>query len=326
MAAALTLSALPALAAPDRAAVTRLFADAERECRRDHGALWGISLCGPIFVVDYTDRKLLANQADAGGVLVRDGAFYAGVLPDGVVVANTPTDWSGTHWTQVVTPVPDEAARRKVTIAHELFHRIQPQLDLIRPEAGNKHLDTLEGRYFMQLEWRALARALQADMFRKNGVADRRAALADAIGFRRWRYMLFPGAAGEEAALEVAEGVPEYTGVRLGLGTRRDRIAYAVRDLSAFVDAPSFVRSFAFAIGPAYGLMLDDADPGWRTKLPTAGKRLDQLLADALKLDLPRGGAAAARAKLYDDGTLWAHEAQRDRDRQARLAAVKESR
>ena len=47
---------------------------------------------------------------------------------------------------------------RHVTLAHELFHRIQSGLGLTRPEAGNRHLDTLEGRYLLQLEWRALAR------------------------------------------------------------------------------------------------------------------------------------------------------------------------
>lgn len=321
-AAALALTAFPAAAAPDRAAVTQLFTDADRACKRDHGALWGISLCGPIFVVDYTDQKLLANQADAGGVLKHDGALWGGVLPDSVIIANTPTDWSGTHWTQIVVPVPDEAEHRQVMIAHELFHRIQPRLGLIRPETSNKHLDTLEGRYFMQLEWRALAKALQAGQLGVGGAAARRAALADAIGFRRWRYSLFPDAAHDEAALEVAEGVPEYTGVRLGLATPTERIAYAVRDLSAFVDAPTFVRSFAYAIGPAYGLMLDDADPAWRHKL-NSGRRLDELLADAMKLDLPAGDAVAARARLYDDGTLRTHEEQRDRERQARLAAYK---
>ena len=58
------------------------------------------------------------------------------------------------------------------------------------------------------------------------------------------------------------------------------RIAYAVYDLSFFVEAPSFVRSFAYATGPAYGLLLDQADPGWKEKLGS-GRRLDELLAGA---------------------------------------------
>jgi len=38
---------------------------------------------------------------------------------------------------------------------------------------------------------------------------------------------------------------------------------------------------------------------------------------------VPAGPAAAARAKFYDKGTLRAHEEQRDKERQARLAEFK---
>ena len=59
-----------------------------------------------------------------------------------------------------------------------------------------------------------------------------------------------------------------------------------VRDLSAFVESPSFVRSFAYATGPAYGLLLDDSDPGWHRRLAT-GRRMDLMLATALRLPAP---------------------------------------
>ena len=42
-------------------------------------------------------------------------------------------------------------------LIHELFHRIQPQLGLLVPDLPSDHLDTLEGRYWMQLEWKALS-------------------------------------------------------------------------------------------------------------------------------------------------------------------------
>ena len=71
-------------------------------------------------------------------------------------------------------------------LAHESFHRIQPLLKLTRPEAGNRHLDTLEGRYLLQLEWRALAMALEA-----RTPEDRRAAITDALAFRHERYRQF---------------------------------------------------------------------------------------------------------------------------------------
>lgn len=311
-------SAPPLVASPSPAEATLLFTDARLVCERDHGALWGRSLCGPILLVDYKDQGVLANQADGEGKLERDGEIFRGHLPESVIIANTPTEWAGTRWTQIVAPFPEEEAKRRVLLAHELFHRIQPMLGLSRPETGNRHLDTLEGRYLLQLEWRALAKALQA-----TAPADRKAAINDAIAFRQERYRLFPPAAEEEGALEINEGVPEYTGVKVGLATSPEQIAFALHDLSAFVTAPTFVRSFAYATGPAYGLLLDQADPAWREKLSSSGKRLDQLLGAALNLPSSASKPLEQRAGQYDDGTLRASEVRRDQERQARLAALR---
>lgn len=305
---------LPAAAAVDAEGAAMVFAEAKSICERDGGALWGSSLCGPVLLVDPMDRSVIANQADAGGVLVADGNVFTGVLPASVMVANTPTEWSGTRWTQLMWPMDFDAMIRGVTLAHEMFHRIQPALGLTRPEARNHHLDTLEGRYLLQLEWRALARAVMAD----DG-DDRRARIADALAFRAERQRRFPDAAADEGALDVNEGVPEYTGVRLGLRTPEQRRAFAVFDLSRFVEAPSFVRSFAYAHGPAYGLLLDDADPAWRSKL-ASGRRPDQLLAAALSLPATSADDLQVRVRRYDDGSLRASETQREQSRLARLA------
>jgi len=318
--AAASLSSLlfsPAMSEPKPEDADRLFAEARTMCQRDNGRLWGVSLCGPMLLVDYHDRSVLANQPDPQHVLQPAGNWFRGTLPDDVIIADTPTEWSGARWTQIDAPLPDDAARFHVLVAHELFHRIQPKLGLTRPEAPNHHLDTFNGRYLLLLEWRALTQALQA------ATADgRRAALADALAFRRERYRIFPQAAADEAALEIAEGVPEYTGVMLGLTKERERTAYAIRDLSAFVDAPTFVRSFAYATGPAYGLLLDRASPGWKTRL-NAGQSLYTLLAATLPNDSVDATGTDERARRYDDGTLRARETAREHDRQARLADLR---
>lgn len=305
-----------AFAAPEAGDARRVFTEARELCERDHGQLWGTSICGPIFLVDYTDHVVLANQADAEAKLKAAGKMFQGILPDEVIIANTPTEWSGTRWTQLIAPLPNEADKRHVLIAHELFHRIQPTLHLTRPEAPNHHLDTLKGRFLLQLEWRALARALQS-----SSADTRKEAIADVLAFRQERYRLFPDAAKEEGALETNEGTAEYTGVKLGLTTDAERIAYAVHDLSAFVAAPTFVRSFAYATGPAYGLLLDQAAPGWRKKIET-GERFDQLLSAALKLP-ESSETIEQRTARYDDGTLRASEKKRDKERSTRLAVYK---
>ena len=315
---AATAFAPTAEAAPSRVEAERLFTDARTICERDEGHLWGRSLCGPIMLVDWRDRAVLANRPDGGGALKPKGGVFEGVLPEAVIIANTPTDWSGERWTQLVSPTPEEADKRSVLIAHELFHRIQEPLGLTRPERPNGHLDALEGRYLIQLEWRALAKALAATT-----PAARRAAVSDALAFRYERHRLFPAAGADEAALEIAEGVPEYTGVRLGLTTDKARIAFALYDLQAFVTAPTFVRSFAYASGPAYGLLLDRERPNWRRELG-AEAQLGSLLASAMHIEMVGGAPVSARAARYDDGALRASEVRRDAERRARLAAFRE--
>ena len=301
-----------------KAGAARVFDEARVICERDHGRLWGHSLCGPILLVDPSSRAVVANHADADGVLTRDGAVFTGVLPVSVNVSNSPTRWSGLYWTQMLWPLPGSDAVHHVMIAHELFHRIQPDLGMIREDGDNAHLDTLEGRYLLQLEWRALSRALQAD---RPGA--RRRAAEDALAFRAERYRLFPGAAGNERGLELNEGVAEYTGVRLGLTDPKAQTAYAVGDLVNHVGDATFVRSFAYATGPAYGLLLDRYAPGWRGRVKAA-PGLDLMLRAALPA-APGGSKLGldARAAAYDAASLRAGEVARDRQRQAMLASLR---
>lgn len=313
-----SLAPQPARSAINPQDASRVFAEARTICERDGGALWGHSLCGPMLLVDPDDRAVVANQADAGGVLKASGGVFVGSLPASALIANTRVEWSGTQWSEIMWPLPSDASRRHVMLAHEMFHRIQPALGMVNHEGDNAHLDTLEGRYLLQLEWRALAQALRAPT-----TAARKAAIADALAFRHERYRLFPQAAANEQALESNEAIAEYTGVRLGLETPQARRDYAVRDLGAFVDAPTFVRSFAYATGPAYGLLLDEADPAWRTRLGT-GQRLDQLLASAWHVPAAAPATLAAREKSYDpDGSLRRRELDLDSKRRAQLAALK---
>jgi hypothetical protein len=314
-----------ASAAPDPARVTDVLRQAKAISDRDGGRLWGQALYGPILFVDPTDRSVIANQADGAGVLKPSGEVWVGVLPPSVIVSDTPVEWSGKRWTELMWPLHpkgDAKSRigddwRRVGLAHEMFHRIQPGLGLTRPEIANVHLDTLQGRYLLQLEWRALARALAAPTARGS-----RAAVADALLFRAERYRLFPEAATDETALEIDEGIAEYTGVRLGLVTPQARVRYAIFDLSAFLDAPTFVRAFPYAQGPAWGLLLDRADPAWRGKLKS-GRRLDQLLASGMGLPPPDFRQLEAREAAYDSGRrLYSAEVTRDQARRARLASL----
>ena len=134
--------------------------------------------------------------------------------------ANTALEWGGSRWTTVVwRMVPADAHARARMFLHELFHRIQPQLGFMIADGRNDHLDTLEGRYWMQLEWRALSKALGASGEK------RVAALRDALSFRAERRRRFPGAAENERPLEMNEGLAQYTGTVAAAASAADAVA-----------------------------------------------------------------------------------------------------
>lgn len=294
------------------------FAEAKALCSADHGRLWGVSLCGPIMFVDAPSRSIVASDADERHVLSERDGVFVGALPADQNIANTAVEWSGRKWTQMLWPLPVDGRSRATLMMHELFHRIQDRLALPPQTSGdNAHLDELKGRYYMLLEWRALARALES-----RDDAKRREAARDALLFRAERYRIFLSAAMQEHALEQNEGLAEYTGVRLGNPTSELWTRMALHDLSAHARDATFVRSFAYATGPAYGLLLDRYAPRWRKQLET-GAGLNVLLERALRV--PTLGYTdrftAARAARYGARALHAAEAERDAKRQQLLAA-----
>src|SRR5580704_2330892 len=137
------------------------FAEAKTYSDKDGGRLWGMKLYGAMFFVDPDTRFVVANEPDPDGVLHADGDFYVGTLPQSVIVSNAPTEWEGKRWTMLIWPtIPEDAVVRRIMFEHESFHRIQPALHLEATDTPSLHLDTPEGRLWMQLEWRALAAAL----------------------------------------------------------------------------------------------------------------------------------------------------------------------
>ena len=299
---------LPVARAREGFALARQLADA------DHGRLWGRPLGGPLLFADPSTRAVVADEPDGEGLLHAEGGAYSGKLPDNVTIANTAVEWAGKRWTMVMWPLPDARYARGRLLAHELFHRLQPDLGIPATNPANAHLDGMDGRIWLQLEWRALSEAL----VRKGDL--RRAAAQDALVFRAERRALAgAGAAEEERALELNEGLAEYTGYRLcGLPEEvlPDRVA------ARLDGAPTngLSRGFAYLSGPAYGLLLDGAAPRWRAKL-SAASDLGELLRGALGFRLPADLAAEARAhaKRYDGDALIAAENQREEERRARL-------
>jgi hypothetical protein len=199
---------------------------------------------------------------------------------------------------------------------HEMFHRVQDELGLSAGNPSNNHLDSMEGRVWLQMEWLALREAVT-----HRGV-ERKQALADALLFRAVRRQLFTQAAAEEErALEMNEGLAEYTGVGLSGRTQDEWAGYLAAQLDQAAYGSSFVRSFAYTSGPAYGFLLDETKTPWRKGLK-ASDDLGMLVGRAYAIKLPDDlkRAAQDRLTLYGGDELRARELARETRRQQTLA------
>lgn len=287
------------------------FSEARQVSDNDGGRLWGKLLYGAILLVDPKTRTVVANEPDAQGLLHAQRSLYLGTLPEHVPIADTPTEWTGKRWTMLRWPLPEDTVTRRVEFGHEMFHRIQPELHLDAPDSLNSQLDTAEGRLWLRLEWRALAAALI-----ESGPAQVQA-ISDALAFRNQRHKLFPGSARSESDLEIAEGIAEYTGVAAGAPDRDSARWRAIEKLTAPDLTISFVRSFAYMSGPAYGLLLDQRLPEWRKKLSVQSDLAEMLQSTVLQ---PAAVSVDQRGAIYGETAIRMAEADRTVKLQAQKA------
>src|SRR5688572_585068 len=197
----------------------------------------------------------------------------------------------------------------------ELVHRVQPELGLFGTDASNDHLDTVDGRYWIQLEWRALAAALRA-----KGEA-RRTPMSHALAFRRKRHELFTAAQQAERSLEINEGIPQYVATMLVNDSLADAVAHAVVQLDA---APrtnaTLVRTFPYPAGAAYGVLLEIHSPGWTRRVKVTDD-LATMLAAAARIQAASDPDVIASE--YGAAELRAAEVRRDEERKARVAELR---
>lgn len=281
-------------------------------CQTDRGQLWGAELCGPLIVVDPSTRAVWANQAAPEGGLQRQEVGWIGTLPPGIGVANTSTEWAGVRWIMVVSPLPAADLELRVLIAHEAWHRIQASIGLAAQGSDCEHLESERGRYYLRLELRALRRALTT-----RG-ASRWRAVGDALAFRKTRLQEFPSAGGQEGALDRNEGLASYTGVKLGAGPQS--FDYAARTLAKYDNHDAFARAYAYASGPAYGLLLDERQPNWRAQLGADAPA--DVLARAIRTQ-PATSSLENRAARYGGAAVAAEEHTRAETQRTRITQLR---
>jgi len=297
--------ARPAVAQVDQQHAQEFFKEVKALCERDGGRLWGVSICAPMVIADRRTQTFATSQPAPEGA-----------RPRLLGLVNAPVQWGGATWGAYMwDDVANRTPRdRKELFLHELFHGVQPRLGLLVPALATEHLDAADGRYWLRLEWRALARAL-----RESG-DERNLAVRDALAFRQARRILYPASVEDERAQEITEGLAAYTGTVLAAQSAADAIAGTL-DLLANAEAgESFVRTFAYTSGPAYGLLLDASSPGW-TRRVRGTDDLATLLMRALAVQ-PATDASASGTR-YGAAELRASEQKREQERQERLAELR---
>lgn len=278
----------------------------------EHGAkLWKAPLCGPVIVVDPRNRNAIASIEPPQANFRQIDGLWVGTVPPSFAMVNTSVEWANLKWAVVMLPLPEDAAARRVLMAHESFHRIQRVLGVSAREGDNGHLDAKEGRIYLRLEMAALKAALQA-------VEQSRPwqpMAGDALAYRAARLAAYPGTAQSEGALLANEGLAEYTGVLIGAADQK--FDFAIQRLETGALRPSLIRSFGYVVGPAYGLLLDRTGREWR-EAAFAGTPIPDLLQNAL-------GARSQRRpnmQAYDSAAIIAEETKRDLEIQQRRKAL----
>jgi hypothetical protein len=268
----------------------RAMQDARVRLHDDAGRLWGVRLDGARWMFVLDDRAFLTEAPEVAGFTRVARDLWAGPVPPHLSVANTAVQFGGKAWAMVLLPVPESAEDAVRLLIHEQWHVVQAASIPLPPAResadGAALLDSPEGRVWLVLEWRALAAALQS-----SGDAEDRAVEA-ALVFRARRYLdATPDERQRERTLDLTEGLAEYTAWRLSGGTS-GTLANVLT--TAAPSRESYVRSFPYADGPAYGFLLDRRRPGWTHEIAN-GSDMQRLLVGTL-----RSEHSALEAALVD--------------------------
>ncbi len=296
-----TLLAATLLATIDLASAQRALTELDAMCAADAGRMWGRSICGPIVFAERQTRDAVRRDGDR---------IETAKVPDTLGIANTAVEWDGRTWTMVMWPLPQNPVSRRALLGHESFHRLQKELGLPQSNPRNAHLDSADARYWMRLEWRALARAL---------TTGEKSAVEDALAFRAQRRATSGEAAEEERLLEMNEGLSEHTGYALAIPSIRERVAPLVKKLANAEKSETFARSFAYTSGPAWCALIELKDPQWTRRIK-ASDDLGELARRVWKIDR----ASTVRVSEYGGDALRAEEdtrATKKRELMAKLRA-----
>lgn len=285
--------------------IEEIFEETKALCFKENGVLWGRTLDVPILLIDKVNQKIYSNYQSKKLGLHQHNKIYSGTLPDFVDVVKGPAKFGNTIWAVIPLPLPKNKTERQCIILHEAFHCLQPELDLNPKPYNNSHMDEMEARFWLKLEWKALELALQTEG------ENQKQAITDAICFRKYRRALYSNCDGCENRFEIHEGMAEYTAQKICRNDKDFKI-YLQDKLQNLWKSPSFVNCFAYFSGPVYAYLLDHTDMNWRTHLG-AKDDIASIVQIAYEISLPFDlyMEAEERLGLYRGAQIMGEELDR---------------
>jgi len=248
----------------DKRFILETFAELYELCTIDDSQMWGINLDLPCMVIDKETRMIIANKPDKEGLLVREGKIYSGIYSENKALGSSFTVYGGTVYAYVTHPFLFPESYLKVQLMHEIFHIIQDSLKLNPPQLffKNAHLDDINARIYMKLEWLALEKALTA-----NSAEEKKEHIAYALKFRSKRRSMFENESKEENYFELSEGMAEYTGHLITSKTFDDYINSIHYTAKTIIPLDYYATTFAYYSGCLYGGLLYTYDKYWNKTL-----------------------------------------------------------
>lgn len=275
-------------------------------CEKDNGFLWGRNLYVPLLFVDESNNTIYTSTSSNSFCLEEVNGVYRGELPSSIKVEKGPIIIDGKTWALIPMPLPDNKVECHALILHEAFHCLQPKLRLKPEPYDNTHMEKMEARFWLKLEWKALELALQSD-------GDNRSqAITDAICFRKYRRALYSQCDSCENRFEIHEGMADYTANKICRSKQETEI-HLMNKLEKMWASNSFVDCFAYYTGPVYAFLLDELSEDWRTHL-AAKDNIAMLVKSAYKIKLPYDVfmEAEERSVLYSGAKIMGEELDRE--------------
>jgi hypothetical protein len=277
-------------------------------------SLWSKNLYAPILFVEPKTREIISNESSEG--LKLENGLYVGKLPENINIANTAVKWNDKMWAMIMLPLPDDKFDRINLIAHELFHKVQPELGFNHADPINGHLDKIAGRIYLTLELEALKKALL-----DTDTKEQHKHIINALTFRKHRQNLFTGSENTENKIEVNEGITEYTGFMIADRPSEIAVNHFIVDINSFLETETFVRSFTFHTIPIYGFLLSKTNIKWNKKIKN-NTNLTTFFTNKFNYEKPNE-AIDILSKNYGYTSIFEKEKKREEEINKKIAHYK---